>query len=93
MGKNYWQFQDAGNKFSSLVEQAQLCEPQFVTRYGREVAVVLSIEEYNRITGSDTSLLNFFHNSPLAGIHTNFERTKDMEISGVTLLNPREPQQ
>ncbi|MCD4708795.1 MAG: type II toxin-antitoxin system Phd/YefM family antitoxin [Candidatus Sabulitectum sp.] len=77
MGKNHWQLQDAKNKFSSLVEQAQLCEPQFVTKYGREVVVVLSIEEFNRITGPDTTLLNFFHSSPLAGIHMNFERTKE----------------
>ncbi|MCK5036905.1 MAG: type II toxin-antitoxin system Phd/YefM family antitoxin [Candidatus Sabulitectum sp.] len=78
MSKNYWQLQDAKNKFSSLVEQAQLCEPQFVTKYGREVVVVLSIEEFNRITGPDTTLLNFLRNSPLAGIHTNFERTKEI---------------
>jgi prevent-host-death family protein len=44
-----WQLQEAKNRFSEVVEEALTHGPQTVTRHGREVVVVLSIEEYRRI--------------------------------------------
>ncbi|HEX7740074.1 MAG TPA: type II toxin-antitoxin system Phd/YefM family antitoxin [Marmoricola sp.] len=47
-----WKLQDAKQRFSELV-RAAAGEPQVVTRHGRDVAVVLDIEEYRRLTGDD----------------------------------------
>ena len=47
-----WQLQDAKQRFSRLVDAARDSGPQVVTRHGREVAVVLSIEEYRRLRGA-----------------------------------------
>ena len=47
-----WQLQDAKQQFSRLVEAARALGPQVVTRHGREVAVILSIEEYRRLRGT-----------------------------------------
>ncbi len=44
-----WQLQEAKNRFSEVVEEALTHGPQTVTRHGREVVVVLSIEEYKRL--------------------------------------------
>ena len=44
-----WQLQEAKNHFSEVVEEALTHGPQTVTRHGREVVVVLSIEEYRRL--------------------------------------------
>ena len=44
-----WQLQEAKNRFSEVVEEALTHGPQTVTRHGREVVVVLSIEEYRRM--------------------------------------------
>lgn len=48
-----WQLQDAKQRFSRLVDSARTDGPQVVTRHGREVAVVLSIEDYRRLRGAD----------------------------------------
>lgn len=48
-----WQLQDAKQQFSRLVEAARRAGPQVVTRHGREVVVVLSIEEYRRLRGAE----------------------------------------
>ena len=46
-----WQLQTAKQKFSELVDRALTQGPQVVTRRGREVVVVVSIEEYRRLRG------------------------------------------
>lgn len=44
-----WQLQDAKQQFSRVVSEAEGGSPQIVTRHGREVAVVLGIDEYRRL--------------------------------------------
>ena len=46
-----WPVQDAKQRFSRLVEAARADGPQVVTRHGREVAVVLSVEDYRAMGG------------------------------------------
>lgn len=46
-----WQLQHAKNRFSELVEAALRRGPQEVTRYGKPAVVVVSKEEYDRLTG------------------------------------------
>lgn len=50
---NHWTLQDAKNKFSALVEAARRGEPQHVTKRGVEAVVVLSAEEYERLSKLD----------------------------------------
>jgi len=53
-----WQLQEAKNRFSEVVEQALAHGPQTVTRHGREVVVVLSMEEYKRIKQPSKSIVD-----------------------------------
>ena len=71
MKKNTWQLQDAKSKFSQLVEKAMLNEPQFVTKYGNNAVVILSFENYKKITKPKTNLVTFLRNSPLIGLEIN----------------------
>ena len=50
---NHWTLQDAKNKFSAVVEAASKGEPQHVTKRGVEAVVVLSAEEYERLSRLD----------------------------------------
>lgn len=77
MIENHWQLQDAKNKFSNLVLQAQEKGPQVVTKHGKETVIVLSIEEYKKLTKPQTSLAQFFQDSPLAQEDISFERSKE----------------
>lgn len=62
-----WELEDAKNRFSELVRRAEAHEPQLVTRNGREVVVVLSVEDYIRLAGPE-SLVEFLRDSPLADV-------------------------
>lgn len=41
-----WQLQDAKAQFSQVVDQALKDGPQKITRYGKEVAVLLSADDF-----------------------------------------------
>ncbi|MCK5153728.1 MAG: type II toxin-antitoxin system Phd/YefM family antitoxin [Spirochaetales bacterium] len=77
MKTNTWQLQDAKSKFSMLVEKALHHEPQFVTRHGSDAVVIVSFEDYKKITKPKTDLVTFLQNSPLAGIDLDISRSKD----------------
>lgn len=77
MIENHWQLQNAKNKFSNIVETAQQKGPQIVTKHGKEAVVVLSIDEYKRLTKPKTNLVHFFKNSPLADETIDLSRNTD----------------
>jgi prevent-host-death family protein len=59
-----WQLQEAKQRFSELVRHARADGPQVVTRHGEEVAVVVSIEEYRRLTDELPSFKDFLVAAP-----------------------------
>jgi len=71
-----WQLQEAKNKFSNLVERAQKEGPQVVTKHGKEAVVVLSADDFRKLTRPKTSLRQFLQKSPLAGIELDISRDK-----------------
>ncbi|MEO3870228.1 type II toxin-antitoxin system Phd/YefM family antitoxin [Nonomuraea sp. B12E4] len=44
-----WQLQEAKQRFSEVVRKAHDEGPQIVTRHGRDVAVILDMEEYRQL--------------------------------------------
>lgn len=59
-----WQLQEAKSRFSEVVDLTLKEGPQIVTRRGREAVVILSAEEYRRMTGGTPSLLATLLNAP-----------------------------
>lgn len=47
-----WALQDAKNKLSEVVAAAARGQPQIVTRRGIETAVIISYDEYERISAA-----------------------------------------
>jgi antitoxin Phd len=74
--QNAWQLQEAKNKLSEVVDRAQSCGPQEITRHGKETAVVLSFKDYRRLRKKTGSLTEFFRQSPLSGM--DFKRNRDL---------------
>jgi antitoxin Phd len=75
-----WQLQDAKAQFSELFRRAQAEGPQYVTRQGKDAVVVLTAEEFERLTTrarQPQNLVQFFAESPLAGLDINLERQRD----------------
>lgn len=78
MSKDIWQLQEAKNRFSEVVNKALAEGPQIVTRHGEEIAVIISKEDYTRLLMSQTSLLEFFRQSPLVGIELDLARDQSL---------------
>ena len=61
-----WQVQDAKQRFSEVLRRVAREGPQAVTRHGQEVAVIIDMAEYRRLTGLDdgSDLLGFLATAP-----------------------------
>ena len=51
-----WQVQEAKQRFSEVLRAVEREGPQTITRHGEEVAVVVDIAEYRRLTREQNSL-------------------------------------
>ncbi|HLK03656.1 MAG TPA: type II toxin-antitoxin system Phd/YefM family antitoxin [Candidatus Acidoferrum sp.] len=72
MAKTRWTVAEAKAKFSEVLERAEKEGPQRITKHGRETAVVVSAEEWDRQkaepkTKPRESLAEFLARSPLRG--------------------------
>jgi prevent-host-death family protein len=59
-----WQLQQAKQQFSRLVDLARSDGPQVVTRNGKEVAVVLGVDDYRRLRADTGSFKRFLAGAP-----------------------------
>ena len=75
-----WQLQEAKARFSEVFRMARERGPQRVTKHGRAAVVVIQAEEYERLSNNTRrgSLLQFFAESPLAGLDLKIERPRDL---------------
>ena len=80
-----WQLQEAKNKLSRVIEDAIHRGPQIITRRGTEVAIVISIDEYRKMTTSKGKLSEFFRRSPLVGVDLDLSRDKSLAQRDVEL--------
>lgn len=80
----HWQLQEAKQRFSELIRSVEADGPQFVTRHGEEVAVVIDIVEYRRLKGDRTDdFKDFLLSAPQLDeleIHRSSEPTRDIDF-------------
>lgn len=73
-----WQLQEAKNKLSQVVREAREHGPQIITVHGKEAAVVLSAEEFSKMSRVRRgTLVEFMRSSPWAETELDIERSKD----------------
>ena len=79
-----WTVAEAKAKLSEVIENARAKGPQTITRNGRETAIVVSIEEWERRSRRKGTLADFFANSPLRDsgleIERSFETARDIDL-------------
>ncbi|MGZ8289690.1 MAG: type II toxin-antitoxin system Phd/YefM family antitoxin [Telluria sp.] len=63
-----WQIQDAKARLSELIRSAANEGPQEITLHGKSVAVLISREAFDRLSGGGESLAAFMQRSPLYGL-------------------------
>src|ERR1700680_4503825 len=79
-GLHDWQLQTAKAKFSEVFRLARTEGPQRITRQGKEGVVMISDEQYARLmvkSRQPKSIVQFFRQSPLAGLDLDLERDQD----------------
>ena len=69
---------DAKNNLSSLIRLAEKGEPQIIRRNDTEVAVVVSISDWQKMNGEKESLVEFLQKSSLDEIIPYLERSCDL---------------
>jgi len=79
--KTEWQLQEAKAMFSEVVKSA-VSQPQIITVRGKKTAVVLSFEDYQRLSIPKSNLYEFIQNSPL--------RDLQLELPAREIEAPRE---
>ncbi|MGH3253225.1 MAG: type II toxin-antitoxin system Phd/YefM family antitoxin [Trebonia sp.] len=61
---DHWQLQDAKQRFSEMIRTVAHEGPQIITRHGEDVAVVVDIAEYRRLTRSAVDLAGVLLGGP-----------------------------
>jgi len=61
---DHWQIQDAKQRFSEMIRSVAQDGPQIITRHGEEVAVVVDIAEYRRLTQPTVNLTDVLLGGP-----------------------------
>jgi prevent-host-death family protein len=72
----HWQVQEAKQRFSEVLRAAEE-EPQIVTRHGREIAVIIDIDDYHRLRGESMSFMEFLSAPPYFDVDLEIERRLD----------------
>lgn len=62
--QGHWQLQEAKQRFSELIRSVETEGPQFVTRHGQEVAVIIDITEYRCLRGGEEDFKAFLRSAP-----------------------------
>jgi len=91
--RDSWQIQDAKQRFSEMIRAVEHEGPQVITRHGEEVAVVVDIAEYRRLTRPAVDLRGVLLGGPRlddqaagalaeveAGRKSDFGRPVDLEV-------------
>jgi antitoxin Phd len=60
----HWQVQEAKQRFSEVLRRAKTEGPQIVTKHGEDVAVVVDIDEYHRLTAPPLDFKEFLLSIP-----------------------------
>jgi prevent-host-death family protein len=61
---DHWQIQEAKQRFSEMIRAVASEGPQIITRHGEDVAVVVDIGEYRRLTRSTVDLASVLLGGP-----------------------------
>jgi prevent-host-death family protein len=69
---------EAKNNLSNLIRLAEKGESQVIRRNDTEVAVVVSIADWQKLNGDKESLVEFLQQSPLNEIIPFLERSDDL---------------
>ncbi|MBE1584990.1 type II toxin-antitoxin system Phd/YefM family antitoxin [Nonomuraea angiospora] len=79
-----WQLQEAKQHFSEVVRKAHDEGPQIVTKHGKDVVVILDMEEYRQLKGKQPDFKEFLLSGPDLST-LDLTRDKSTEMRAIDL--------
>ncbi|WP_024806181.1 type II toxin-antitoxin system prevent-host-death family antitoxin [Nocardia sp. BMG51109] len=79
-----WPLAEAKARLSELIDTVEREGPQVISKHGREVAVVVAVDEWRRKAHRKGNLAEFFAESPLRGADLEIERA-DVRLRDIEL--------
>lgn len=73
-----WQLQEAKSQFSKLVNEVVLDGYHTITKNGEPIVVVISKQEFEKLSCKQQNIVDFFSNSPYQDVEIILERNKDL---------------
>jgi len=82
---DHWQIQEAKQRFSEMIRAVTTEGPQIITRHGEDVAVVVDIGEYRRLTRPAADLASILLGGPklddsAAGVFAEIEAERKADF-------------
>lgn len=71
---------EAKNKLSEVIASAERGEPQIITKNGRKSAVVISYQEFERLTAKMVPLVEFLLDNPSRINDVEIDLTRDKNV-------------
>lgn len=72
-----WQVQDAKNRFSEVIDEAIRTGPQVITRRGVEAAVVVSADDWAKLSRRRSPLIEVLRRAPRTPGGLDVSRARD----------------
>jgi prevent-host-death family protein len=61
---DHWQIQEAKQRFSEMIRAVTSQGPQVITRHGEDIAVVIDVSEFHRLTRAAVNLTDILLGGP-----------------------------
>ena len=61
---DHWQIQEAKQRFSEMIRAVASQGPQVITRHGEDIAVVIDVSEFHRLTRAAVNLTDVLLGGP-----------------------------
>ena len=82
--KDLWQLQEAKAMFSEVIKASAL-KPQTITVHGKATAVIISFDEYQKLSTPRLSLVELIQHSPFYGVELELPPRKPDPMRDVFL--------
>jgi prevent-host-death family protein len=69
---------EAKDSLSEVIRLAESGQPQIIKRHDREVAVIVSINQWKQLQGKRKALVEVLRKSPMVGVELDFSRPEDL---------------
>jgi prevent-host-death family protein len=61
---DHWQIQEAKQRFSEMIRAVKSQGPQIITRHGEDIAVVIDVSQFHRLTRTPVNLTDVLLGGP-----------------------------